>query len=116
MERLFLYGSLQPGGPNEHVLAGVPGQWQPAVVKGRLVNAGWGASLGYPGLIADERGPEVHGQILTSTELGAKWAELDLLEGDEYVRTKVPAFLPNGKKVVAFAYLLKGELLSGKGP
>ncbi len=97
MERLFLYGSLQPGGPNEHALARVPGHWQPAVVKGRLVNAGWGASLGYPGLIADERGQEVHGQILTSAELGAKWAELDLLEGDEYVRTKVPAFLANGR-------------------
>jgi gamma-glutamylcyclotransferase (GGCT)/AIG2-like uncharacterized protein YtfP len=109
MERLFIYGSLQPGGPNEHVLAGVPGHWQPAVVKGRLVNAGWGASLGYPGLVSDECGQEVHGQILTSIELGRKWAELDQLEGDEYVRTKLTAFLRNGEKVFAYAYVLKED-------
>jgi gamma-glutamylcyclotransferase (GGCT)/AIG2-like uncharacterized protein YtfP len=109
MERLFIYGSLQPGGPNEHVLAGIPGQWQPAVVRGILVNAGWGASLGYPGLVLGECGQEVHGQIFTSTELGPKWAELDQLEGDEYVRTKLSAFLLDGKKVVAHAYLLNRD-------
>lgn len=109
MERFFIYGSLQPGGPNEYVLAGVPGHWQPAVAKGRLVNAGWGASLGYPGLVSDECGQEVHGQILTSTELGRKWAELDQLEGDEYVRTKLSAFLRNGEKVFAYAYVLKED-------
>jgi gamma-glutamylcyclotransferase (GGCT)/AIG2-like uncharacterized protein YtfP len=109
MERFFIYGSLQPGGPNEHVLAAVRGRWEPAVVKGRLVNAGWGASLGYPGLVLDDCGQEVHGQILTSNELGTKWAELDQLEGDEYVRTKLSAFLLNGKKVSAYAYVLKED-------
>ena len=27
VERLFVYGSLQPGGPNEHVLAAIGGEW-----------------------------------------------------------------------------------------
>ena len=36
MERLFVYGSLAPGRPNAHVLAEVPGSWEPASVKGRL--------------------------------------------------------------------------------
>lgn len=107
MERVFIYGSLQPGGPNEHVLANVCGCWEAAVVKGRLVNAGWGASLGYPGLVLDDCEQEVHGQVLTSSELGTKWAELDQLEGDEYVRTKLSAILGNGDKVSAYAYVLK---------
>ncbi|MEO0574345.1 MAG: gamma-glutamylcyclotransferase family protein [Pseudomonadota bacterium] len=109
MERIFIYGSLQPGGPNEHVLADVDDCWEAAVVTGKLVNSGWGASLGYPGLVLDECGQEVQGQILTSTELGAKWAELDQLEGDEYVRTELIALLRNGEKVCAYAYVLKED-------
>ena len=31
--RLFVYGSLQPGGPNEHVLAETGGDWQPGVIS-----------------------------------------------------------------------------------
>ena len=61
MESLFIYGSLQPGGPNEHVLAEIGGDWEPAVVKGNLLEEGWGASMGYPGLAIDERGNDVHG-------------------------------------------------------
>lgn len=41
--RLFVYGTLAPGRPNEHVLANLPGEWEPATVNGRLLQAGWGA-------------------------------------------------------------------------
>ena len=107
MERLFIYGSLQPGGPNEHVLAAVGGHWETAVIKGKLVDAGWGASLGYPGLVIDERGDEVHGHVFTSSDLSAKWAELDNLEGEEYERTIVSAILQGGERVQAYVYVLR---------
>lgn len=35
--QLFVYGTLAPGWPNEHVLADVPGGWEPATVTGRLL-------------------------------------------------------------------------------
>jgi gamma-glutamylcyclotransferase (GGCT)/AIG2-like uncharacterized protein YtfP len=44
-ERLFVYGTLAPGRPNEHMLAEVDGEWETATVRGRLVPEGWGADL-----------------------------------------------------------------------
>ena len=49
--RLATYGSLAPGRPNHHQLDGLEGRWSEGDVYGRLVDAGWGASLGYPALI-----------------------------------------------------------------
>jgi gamma-glutamylcyclotransferase (GGCT)/AIG2-like uncharacterized protein YtfP len=43
---LFVYGTLAPGRPNEHVLADVPGTWKAAIVTGTLRQQGWGAGLG----------------------------------------------------------------------
>ena len=106
-ERLFVYGSLQPGGPNEHVLAAIEGQWQPAIVRGQLVKVGWGASMGYPGLLIDESGGEVQGYVLTSPNLAAKWSELDEFEGHEYERTVAPVTLQSGKRVQAYVYALR---------
>lgn len=105
-EKLFVYGSLQPGAPNEHVLSAVEGTWEAAHVKGRLVDVGWGAALGYPGLVIDSKGRDVHGQLLTSPALGAKWKELDQLEGEEYSRTLQTVFLRGGTKVQAYVYVL----------
>ena len=49
-QRLFVYGTLAPGRPNEHVLAPLGGTWQPAFVRGRLHAQGWGAAPGYPAI------------------------------------------------------------------
>lgn len=38
--RLFVYGTLAPGRPNAHVLAEVPGEWEPATVQGTLLQEG----------------------------------------------------------------------------
>jgi len=51
MRKLFIYGTLAPGKENHHVLSALSGDWQPATVRGTLVNAGWGAGRGCPGLI-----------------------------------------------------------------
>ncbi len=107
MERLFVYGSLQPGAPNEHVLAGVEGRWQPAVVRGRLVEAGWGAAMGYPALVLDEDGDEIHGVVFSSPALGAMWPSLDELEGEEYERVFTAATLADGERAQVSVYVLR---------
>ncbi len=111
-DRLFVYGSLQPGGPNEHVLVGVGGDWQPAVIRGRLVESGWGASIGYPGLVVDAAGDEVRGHLLTSTSLAAHWARLDEFEGEEYVRVMSTVTLGDGERVPCHVYVLRASAVT----
>lgn len=107
MERLFIYGSLQPGGPNEHVLTAIGGEWKPAAIKGKLVEAGWGASMGYPGLVIDKHEDDVHGYVFTSSNLSTQWAHLDKFEGKEYERIVASVTLLSGKQVEAYVYVLR---------
>jgi gamma-glutamylcyclotransferase (GGCT)/AIG2-like uncharacterized protein YtfP len=107
MERLFVYGSLQPGGPNEHVLAAIGGDWQPAVIRGRLVESGWGASLGYPGPVPDDNGEDVPGHLFSSPDLAAAWASLDEMEGAEYERRLAFITLAGGQRLQAHVYVLR---------
>ena len=109
MERLFVYGSLQPGGPNEHVLTVIGGEWKPAVIKGKLIESGWGARMGYPGLVVDEAGDDVHGHVFISSSLDTHWAYLDEFEGEEYERIVVSATLVSGEQVQAHVYALRGR-------
>ena len=81
--RLFVYGTLAPGRPNAHVLADVPGQWEPATVTGTLRQQGWGAEVGYPGIVLDARGGEVEGFLFSSEHLAECWARLDAFEGED---------------------------------
>ena len=106
-DRLFIYGTLAPGRPNEHVLANVPGTWQPATVKGTLLQKGWGAKVGYPGIVLDERGDDVQGFIFSSEELSAHWSRLDEFEGDSYERVITSAKRGDGTVVKAHIYALK---------
>ena len=55
-------------------------------MRGRLVGAGWGASLGYPGLILDPSGPLVQVDLFESPDLPAHWSRLDHFEGTGYRR------------------------------
>lgn len=107
MDRLFIYGSLQPGGDNEHVLAGLEGDWETASVRGRLLEAGWGANLGYPGVVLDEAAPPVQGFLFSSAQLESFWPELDHFEGGEYERCQVEVSLPSGATVTAHIYALR---------
>jgi len=108
-DRLFVYGTLTPGGPNEHVLAEVPGTWEPATVKGTLLQEGWGAAVGYPGIVLNEVGGEVHGFIFSSEELATHWVRLDEFEGDGYERVITSAEFGDGTVVKAHIYVLKGD-------
>lgn len=106
---LFVYGTLAPGRPNAHVLAGIPGQWEPATVTGRLIPEGWGAAAGYPGIVLDEHGDEVDGLLFSSGSLDEHWPRLDAFEGDGYERVLTSARRPDGTTVDAYIYRLRGS-------
>lgn len=106
--RLAVYGSLAPGKSNHGQLDGLVGGWEPGVVRGWLVDSGWGAAQGYPGLRPDPLGPEVMVQVFTSKDLPAHWARLDAFEGEEYERVAVEVDLGT-YAVKAWLYALKPE-------
>ena len=84
--RLATYGTLAPGRVNNDQLADLKGYWRQGTVRGRLVEAGWGAELGYPGLILDPSGQAIEVYIFESSELPNHWLRLDELEGAGYRR------------------------------
>lgn len=104
---LFVYGTLAPGRSNAHVLADLAGAWEPATVTGTLFPEGWGAAAGYPGIVLDEAGTEVHGLLFTSSDLPAHWKRIDAFEGDGYERVQVAARRADGTTVQAFVYALR---------
>lgn len=104
--RLFVYGTLAPGKPNEHILADLPGTWQPATVVGKLFPEGWGAAMGYPGIVLDDGGDEVAGLLFSSENLPAHWARIDAFEGEGYERVLTSAKLDDGRTVDAYIYRL----------
>lgn len=108
IDRLFVYGTLAPGRSNAHMLAPIPGRWEPATVRGMLLPQGWGAAAGYPGIVLDEHGEEVEGFVFSSAELGAHWTRLDEFEGEGYERVCVSAKLGDGTRVDAYVYRLSG--------
>ncbi|AHL75487.1 hypothetical protein CH92_10375 [Stutzerimonas stutzeri] len=107
MERLFVYGSLAPGRPNEHILAGVPGSWEAASVTGTLRAEGWGAAMGFPGLDLGEQGDTIEGLVFSSDQLADHWERLDAFEGDAYMRTPAAVQLASGQTVEAYVYALR---------
>lgn len=106
-ERIFVYGTLAPGRPNAHILAGVAGTWEKGCVRGHLLEAGWGADQGYPGMVLDASAKPVEGFVLTSEQLSQEWARLDEFEGVGYQRVLAQVELETGSLVQAFVYQLK---------
>lgn len=84
--RLATYGTLAPGRVNNHQLAELQGVWREGTVRGRLTESGWGAELGYPGLILDPSGPVIDVYIFESSDLPDHWQRLDEFEGVGYRR------------------------------
>lgn len=103
--RLAVYGSLAPGRPNHDQLAGLSGRWFEAIVRGHLVEDGWGAEMGYPGIVLDADGPAVEVHVLESSDLPNWWSRLDEFEGTGYRRTATPVTTPKGD-VWASIYVL----------
>lgn len=109
-ETLFVYGTLMPNCPNGHVLENIVGKFVPATVKGRLIDAGWSASMGYPGIKLDENADTVHGYLFYSSNLINHWDFLDEFEGQEFIRTPVIVERYDELDVETFIYTLKPEV------
>ena len=109
IEKLFVYGTLGPGRPNEHVLDAIGGSWENAYVKGTLRHEGWGSEMGYPGIDLDDHGEEVEGFLFTSENLSDHWLELDQFEGEAYQRVLAKVKLKDGTMVDAYIYTLRSK-------
>lgn len=109
IQRLFVYGSLAPGRPNEHVLSGIDGHWEAATVVGTLHQEGWGAAMGFPGIVLGDQGQEVEGFLFSSEQLADHWKRLDEFEGEGYERVLTAAKCKDATEVEAFVYALKDK-------
>ena len=107
LNRLFVYGTLAPGRPNAHVLSHLSGTWQNAGVRGRLLQAGWGAEQGYPGIVIDAAAAMVEGFVLSAEGLQHEWPRLDAFEGEQYQRVVTQALLADGQLVDVYVYQLR---------
>ena len=99
--RLATYGTLAPGRVNYGQLADLAGDWGVGAVRGRLLEKGWGAAHGFPGIILDPEEAEVEVQILQSLELPSHWARLDAFEGPGYRRATTQARTETGVVAVS---------------
>ena len=106
LHRLATYGTLAPGRPNHHQLDGLAGRWLEGHVRGALVEAGWGADLGFPALVLDPAGPAVAVHVFESADLPAHWPRLDEFEGPGYERVVCTVHTPGGD-VSASIYVLR---------
>ena len=104
--RLATYGTLAPGRPNSHQLDGLDGRWMEGYVFGTLVEAGWGAGMGYPALVLDPVGSAVSVHIFESVHLPDHWSRLDEFEGPGYQRVVTKASTSAGDVEVSI-YVLR---------
>jgi len=108
INRLFVYGTLAPGRPNEHILRDIGGSWEEASITGKLHQEGWGAAMGYPGIVLEKNGEKVDGFLFISDTIAAHWHELDAFEGEAYTRVISKVTLKDKTGVDAYIYTLKG--------
>jgi len=108
MERLFVYGTLQPGRSNAYLLEEIGGNWQEAFVNGHFYDSGWGAAEGFPGLVLDPDGPQVNGYVFTSANLVQHWSELDAFE-DGYDRVMTQVVTSGGASLRVWVYQLQAK-------
>ena len=100
-----MYRSLTPGRPNHHQLNGLSGRWIEGTVRGQLLQEGWDAEFGYPGIVLDRDEPTVGVQLFESSDLVDHWTRLDEFEGSGYQRTVTTVSTAEGD-LVASIYVL----------
>lgn len=109
MDSLFVYGTLAPGRSNAYMLESIGGTWEEGYVRGNLLQKGWGAGLGFPGIVLDDNGNRVDGFIFFSEHLVDYWDALDEFEGEEYARVPVDVTTRDGRIVSSYIYMVKPE-------
>ena len=105
--RLVTYGTLAPGQVNHAQLAELQGRWLRGTIRGKLVEDGWGATHGCPGIHLDPAGEEVEAHIFESLDLPQHWARLDEFEGEGYARTMVQVETEEGAMACSIYELAK---------
>src|SRR5262245_15338353 len=107
VEHLFVYGTLQPGRENAHLLERIGGTWRAASVIGVLRPADKAAGFPFPALKLDANGTEVRGYVFSSERLAEHWRSLDEFEAeDDYERVVTRASLEDGSTVETYVYVL----------
>ena len=106
--RLAVYGTLAPGRVNHHQISALAGRWQRGTVRGELFSCGWGAVLGFPGLILDPLGPLVTVDLFESAELPDHWDRLDDFEGSGYRRVVTTVKTEAGDRSACIYVLAEG--------
>ena len=74
-----------------------------SVSNRQAISNGWGAALGFPGIVLDPNANTVSGLVFSSSELVHHLPRLDEFEGDGYQRVITTACLAS---VEAFVYEL----------
>lgn len=107
-QSFIVYGTLAPNRPNHSKIEHIKGKWVKGNVKGKLVNEGWGAELGYCGFKHSHLNEQVNieAYILFSEELVDNWSYLDEFEGDGYKRILAKFELENGEVGVGNIYAI----------
>ena len=108
-QRLFVYGTLAPGRANHEVMKGISGSWEAATLRGSLLEEGWGAAMGCPGIVPTPDGEEVEGFVFSSEQLADYWPKLDAFEGEGYKRVSVPVRINGTHDVEANVYTLNRD-------
>jgi gamma-glutamylcyclotransferase (GGCT)/AIG2-like uncharacterized protein YtfP len=104
LNRVFVYGTLKPGGRNYHLAKGVT-HAEPAYLDGfELLHF---EPEGYPAIVPGSG--RVYGVVLTFADIALALPPLDVLEGlhlspPEYARVGVTA-RPSGKTVWTYVYV-----------
>ena len=79
-------------------------------VRGTLVKAGWGAALGFPGLVLDAVGAAVEVQMLESADLPNSWSRLDAFEGPGYRRVVTEVTTEDGTFAASIYVLAEADI------
>jgi hypothetical protein len=79
-----------------------------------LFQEGWGAALGYPGIVLDDRGDTIHGFAFSSDELPAHWDRLERVRGRGLRARRRTVELEDGNRVRRLASTRSAERPSCK--
>lgn len=108
LARMFVYGTLRTGQAARSLIASHVVRSDPATLAGRM----YAFLDGYPGVIADEDGGEIRGEVLELRDLAAAFALLDAYEGDDFIRVQVTPRLSDGREIDAWCYVLANDALA----
>ncbi|MEZ4398604.1 MAG: gamma-glutamylcyclotransferase [Kofleriaceae bacterium] len=109
IDRLFAYGTLQPGQGAYGVVAPFVQAVLPATVRGSM----YAFPASHPGVVPDDGGL-VHGTLLQLAELPAALPLLDAYEGDDFMRILTEASTDGGP-TWAWIYVLASPDLARLG-